>query len=67
MAGIRNAGSRLFNTEQAHYTFDVISGAKVLNYQDLFNRTAKDCGRLFNRFKGDKLFKQLLTDGYVTE
>ncbi len=67
VAGIRNAGSRLFNTEQAHYTFDVISGAKVLNYQDLFNRTAKDCGRLFNRFKGDKLFKQLLTDGYVTE
>ena len=64
VAGMREAGSRIFNTEQKEYHFDVLSGVKMLNYRDdLFDRVYRDAGKPFNTIDQDKLYKRLVKDG----
>ncbi|MDE7160696.1 MAG: ATP-binding protein [Muribaculaceae bacterium] len=65
VAGIRNAGSRMFNTDQASYIFDILGIEKKLAYQDLFDRTGKDAGKPFRTVKTDRLYHQLVSDGYM--
>ncbi len=60
--GIRSAGSRLFNTDQLSYHYNILEGAKVLGYHDLFDRTAKDAGKPFKHLKSDRLRAQLEHD-----
>lgn len=64
VAGIREAGEKLFNTEQEEYRYDVLSGLKKLNYRDLFDRVYRDAGKPFNAFSQDKLYSQLVKDGF---
>lgn len=65
VGGIRNAGSRLFNTDQASYHYNILEGAKVLSYPDLFDRSAKDAGKPFKHLKSDRLRAQLERDGLL--
>lgn len=63
LTGIRNAGARIFTPNQEEFCFDVLSGPKQLNYQDLFDRKQKDAGKPFRPVKTDNLFRQLIKDG----
>ena len=67
VAGLRNAGERLFNVAKEKYLFNVIYGAACLNYPDLFNRTPKDAGKNFSINRQDRLYQQLHRDGYIDE
>lgn len=65
VAGMLKSGERLFNTVKEKYTFNVISNAAWLNYQDLFNRTNKDAGKNFSINRQDRLYQQLHRNGYI--
>lgn len=62
---MRSAGERVFNTVKEEYIYNVITGATILNYQDLFNRTNKDAGKNFTTHRQDRLYQQLHKDHFM--
>lgn len=65
VTGLRAAGDRIFNTVKERYLYNIMSSAKSLNYQDLFNRTNKDAGKNFTSSRHDRLYQQLHRDGFI--
>lgn len=65
--GMRNAGTKIVTVNQEEFLYDVIDNLRSLNYQELFNRKAKDAGKVFKRIKSDTLYKQLLRDGFMND
>ena len=64
--GMTNPGERMFNTQKEEYRFNTLSGAEILNFQDLFNRTNKDAGKNFTTSRHDRLYQQLKTAGFIS-
>ncbi len=65
LTSLRNGGSKILTPNQEEFHFDVLSGPKQLNYQDLFDRKQKDAGKPFRPIRTDNLFKQLNRDGFM--
>ncbi len=63
VSGMREAGDKIFNSNQAAYRYDALVGPKKLNYTDIFGFGYRDSGRFYTRTKSDQLYQQLQRDG----